>query len=302
MSEQNLLDRFSKIKVWTRGDQRAPHKPLLILYALAKLQQGQRWLPYSKIKAEVGDLLREFGPPRDTSPIYPFQYLRNDGLWTYFPNQPTSFTERFLQKNDVAGGFPQADYTLLRSNPALARTIATFLLNKNFPPSLHEDIVSATGLNLDPDDEGLSQETIKRSPRDPHFRQKVLQAYEYRCAVCGFDVRVGLVPVALEAAHIKWHQFQGPDHEQNGLALCSLHHKLFDSGAFALDTAAQGEQFVFKVSQQAHGTSGFDEWLLRFHNANLRAPQSPDYLPKQEFVNWHLREVFKGESRYSRRA
>ncbi len=33
-------------------------------------------------------------------------------------------------KNDVAGGFPQADYTLLRSNPALARTIATFLLNK----------------------------------------------------------------------------------------------------------------------------------------------------------------------------
>jgi len=71
-----------------------------------------------------------------------------------------------------------------------------------------------------------------RKKRDPAFRQKVLKAYEWRCAVCGFDVKLGTVAIALDAAHIRWHQAGGPDVENNGLALCVLHHKTFDLGAF----------------------------------------------------------------------
>ena len=37
--------------------------------------------------------------------------------------------------------------------------------------------------------------------------------------------------VGLEAAHIRWHQFSGPDINENGLALCSIHHRLFERGA-----------------------------------------------------------------------
>ncbi len=40
--------------------------------------------------------------------------------------------------------------------------------------------------------------------------------------------------MAIEAAHIKWHQAGGPDIEQNGIALCSMHHKLFDRGVFTI--------------------------------------------------------------------
>ena len=39
--------------------------------------------------------------------------------------------------------------------------------------------------------------------RDPCFRQRILKAYEYRCAVCGFDVRLGSISIALDAAHIR---------------------------------------------------------------------------------------------------
>ncbi len=49
-----------------------------------------------------------------------------------------------------------------------------------------------------------------------------LQAYQ--SVVCGFNVRIADSLVALEAAHIKWHQAGGPDMEYNGIALCSLHH------------------------------------------------------------------------------
>jgi hypothetical protein len=95
---------------------------------------------------------------------------------------------------------------------------------------------------------------------DWQFRQRVLTASEYRCAVCGFDVRLGSVSVALDAAHIRWHQAGGPDRESNGLALCVLHHKIFDLGAFTLD-----HQGVMLISDQANGTAGLHEALLRHH-------------------------------------
>lgn len=66
------------------------------------------------------------------------------------------------------------------------------------------------------------------------MRELVLTAYEYRCAFCGYDGRIGTVPVGLEAAHVRWWAFGGPDDVENGLCLCSLHHKLFDKGVLGV--------------------------------------------------------------------
>lgn len=49
-----------------------------------------------------------------------------------------------------------------------------------------------------------------RKVRDPLFRQQVLRAYNYECAICGFNMRHDNASVGLEAAHIKWKQFGGP--------------------------------------------------------------------------------------------
>ena len=43
-----------------------------------------------------------------------------------------------------------------------------------------------------------------RKQRDPLFRQQVLRAYNYECAICGFNMRHDSTSVAPEAAHIKW--------------------------------------------------------------------------------------------------
>src|SRR5215468_9348034 len=98
--------------------------------------------------------------------------------------------------------------------------------------------------------------------RDPQFRQRVLTAYEWRCAVCGFDVRLGSVSIALDAAHVRWHQAGGPAVESNGLALCVLHHKVFDLGAFTVTPGG-----LLLVSAQANGTAGFHEALIARHRA-----------------------------------
>jgi putative restriction endonuclease len=120
----------------------------------------------------------------------------------------------------------------------------------------------------------------------------VLKAYEYRCAVCGFDVRLGSVSIALDAAHIRWHQAGGPETEDNGLALCVLHHKTFDLGAF---TVRGGVLFV---SDQANGTTGFQEALMAHHGKPIREAQHPDWRPEPRHLEWHGREVFKGEERH----
>ena len=44
---------------------------------------------------------------------------------------------------------------------------------------------------------GISREPQRR--RDPAFRVKVLLAYQYRCAVCGLDLRMGQQSIGLEA-------------------------------------------------------------------------------------------------------
>ncbi|MCA9113795.1 MAG: HNH endonuclease, partial [Planctomycetaceae bacterium] len=85
------------------------------------------------------------------------------------------------------------------------------------------------------DAEGLClrpTETVTRLRRDREFRNRVLTAYDHSCAVCGFDVRLGTVVLVVEAAHIQWHQANGPNEERNGLALCSLHHWAFHLNAF----------------------------------------------------------------------
>jgi hypothetical protein len=85
---------------------------------------------------------------------------------------------------------------------------------------------------------------------------------------------------------------EGPDEERNGLALCILHHKLYDLGAFTLEPSGR-----VLVSEQAHGNSGFDDSLMRHHGGSVRRPQRPEWHPDLAYLAWHRWEVFKGEAR-----
>ena len=87
-------------------------------------------------------------------------------------------------------------------------------------------------------------------------------------------------------------QAGGSDLETNGLALCSMHYKLFDCVAFTLNDKLQ-----LCVSQEANGSTGLSEWLTSFHGLPLKAPQPQQYLPLNEHLDWHRKEVFHGPGR-----
>lgn len=294
MNRDAILALFDTLAVWSRGDQRAPHKPLLVLYALGRWSRGEMAdVPFREVDADLTGLLKEFGPSRKSHHAeYPFWRLQNDGVWavhatgTLTPRQGSTDPKKSdLIAADAAGGFTREVQTAFRADPTLVTEIATRLLENHFPESIHPDILAAVGLTS-------WVERVAGRRRDPRFRQRVLTAYEYRCAVCGFDVRLGSVSIALDAAHIRWFQAGGPDVESNGLALCVLHHKTFDLGAFTVTRDG-----VLLVSDQAHGTEGFHETLLSRHGRPVRQPQRGEWGPTPDALDWHAREVFKGAAR-----
>ena len=77
-TREKLLTKVREVSVWKKGDQRAPHKPLLILYALGQLLEGHNEIRFKDYYEPFRDLLQEFGPPRKAyHPDYPFWHLRN---------------------------------------------------------------------------------------------------------------------------------------------------------------------------------------------------------------------------------
>jgi putative restriction endonuclease len=289
MNRQDALKLFEEVTTWKRGGVRAPNKPLLLLYAIGEVTRQKERLSYRDIDEPLSRLLLDFGPTRKSIHTeYPFWRLQNDGLWflenhegieTRTGNTDAKKTE--LVRLEVTGGFIPEIISYLSADDSFVRDACEIILKEHFPPSIHEDILESCGITF------YSKEQNKKSKRDPNFRAKVLSAYRNRCAICGIGVQVNSSHIILEGAHIKWHQAGGPDEVDNGLALCVLHHKLFDRGAFTISSGGQ-----LSASEQVSG-QGVDEILVRYHDTEIRSPISSEYRPKAEFLDWHFREVFK---------
>ena len=83
MDANSVLERFAKIGTWSRSDQHALHKPLLVLYALGRWHHGDMGdIPFVEVDVPLKKLLRDFGPSRRSfHPEYPFWRLQSDGVW-----------------------------------------------------------------------------------------------------------------------------------------------------------------------------------------------------------------------------
>ena len=288
LSLDDVLNMFISLRRGKSSGQDAPHKPLLILYAMGQLLQEREFLLYKNVDDDLTKLLKEFGPqkkPYHTE--YPFCRLKNDGFWEVTSKSGEEIdinaTKSKLISEDATGSFTD-DVKIILNHSNYASIVAHMLLAANFPNTLHQNILDSVGLSLDP-----KQSNRKR---DPDFRRKVLRAYGRQCCVCKYDIRLGDKSVGIEAAHIMWWQDGGPDIESNGLALCVLHHKLYDLGAFTIDV--DGETII--CSEELSDGERSD-WILDFHKKKLKKPQSERYYPNKEFIRWHRETIFKEPKR-----
>ncbi len=294
MTQQEFLHKLRTIKIWRQRGERAPHKPLLLLLALGHLSQGHpRLRPYREIEFELGELLNRFGPPRQKQePAHPFLRLTSDGLWEiegllpHHRDRSGQLRPSRVRDSQVKGGLPTNVWRLLLTDPDLCRQAVAHLLTTYFPYSMHQELVEAVGLQTLQES---GNEISAPQQRDPRFRNNVILAYEYRCAICGYDIRLYDHLVGLEAAHIRWHTDGGPDEVRNGLALCVVHHKAFDRGGIGLS-----DDLELLVSPALYGQNPVWEfWFSQYADQSIRLPRDPREKPAAEYLQWHRDQVFR---------
>lgn len=293
-----VVARLASLRQHQRRGQRSPHKPLLVLLALGRLAgTGSSELPWSEAETKLAGLITEFGPPSRTgraqSAAYPFTRLRADRVWVLDRDVQMDLVGP-LASGHVTGQFEASVESALLAHPALILAAARDLVMSNFPDTVAPDVLEAVG--LDPREvlgaSGLLPwaDTVPgERRRDSGWRFAVLEAWDRQCAFCGYDGQFAGASVGIEAAHVRWFAFAGPDSLDNGLALCALHHKLFDLGVLGLDT---GLRVMVSAKFSARTPAGRAVYSLHGHELS---PRPGTALPAAVHVTWHARQVFKGE-------
>ncbi|MFF9126329.1 phosphorothioated DNA-binding restriction endonuclease [Streptomyces sp. NPDC014889] len=300
MTRVELLSALAGLRQARIRNRRAPHKPLLLLWLLGRFAaSGRTAVTYQEAEEPVSRLINDFGPAVASRSLarqraaMPFVHLERE-LWEV----------RDREGNDIATDAPgrggwlrdrgaqgrlRPEVEVLLADPGTLAAAARLLMEQHFTPALEAPICNAVGLDLI----ALGQEVPAAMPEKPRkrragFVEEVLRAYAYACAFCGFDGALGRNPVGLEAAHVRWHSHNGPDDVSNGLALCSLHHTLFDLGVLGLlpDLRIQVSQLYV-----ARSTAG--RAIDALHCQRAAAPRPGRPVVAAQYLDWHGRQVFK---------
>ena len=284
--------------------------PLLLLHALARLHNDRTSrVRYEDLAPRLSSWLAEFGPPRQAHhPDQPFWRLQNDGLWSVSTHDDAVDAldsgrslqpgHRWLIDSKAVGQLADDFQAALLGDPGLLIVVARSLLASNWPESLHAEICQSVGLDLESLESRVASDRVvalaeQKRRRDPEFRVRVLRAYDYQCAMCGFDGRLDSTTVGLEAAHVQWWAEGGPDHTFNGLCLCVMHHKLFDRGVLGLGRA----QRILVSSHFVGRNNAAEELVTSLMERDLRPPCSDSDAIVEQHRDWHEREVFRGPAR-----
>lgn len=301
MTRAELMSALSGLRRAQIGGRRAPHKPLLVLWLLGRFAaSGSTAVSYDEAEEPVSRLINDFGPAV-TSPsrareraAMPFVHLERE-LWDLRDGEGDEIGKDAPERGGLlrtrgAQGRLRPEVERLLADPGTLAAAARLLLEQHFTPTLEGLVCDAVGLDLSDLDDTvcLPAQAKQRRARRAGFTEEVLHAYAYACAFCGYDGALGRHPAGLQAAHVRWHNSDGPDEVNNGLALCSLHHTLFDLGVLGLLPDLRIQVSRLYVARSAAGQA-----VDALHGQPVAKPRPGRPAVDVRFVHWHERQVFK---------
>lgn len=289
-TEKEFLNRLERIVIYRKGKERAPHKPLYLLLCIAAMQQGlPRLRAFKVIEPKLKEALIRFGlSTTSVSPQYPFWRLKNDGLAVVEPEGPYDLrkqsddpTKSSLLKMGAMGGLTEDYFELLSKNLNLQTLAVHRILDGHFPRSIHDELIDFFGLRM-----AGARECDENT--ESAFRLEVLAAYKNTCAVSGFSLSFRNGFPGLEAAHICWPQAGGNDDVSNGIAMTTLHRKLFHLGMFGID-----DSFRIVTSPRLKDLSSGAQMAFLENGRLLNVPPQGLGRPDPATLRWHMKWVFR---------
>lgn len=156
MSRETTLGAFATLHRARWQGEEAPHKPLLVLFALSQwLQSGVAIFTFADIEDPMRELIREFGFDGTSSadPRLPFWHLTSDQVWvvetsggsaiSYSGRRPSA-TE--LREQVAQGRFADPIAADLYGRPGLVVELVGQLLCECFEPAVHQPLLQRLGL------------------------------------------------------------------------------------------------------------------------------------------------------------
>ncbi|MBX9596014.1 MAG: hypothetical protein K2X46_16745 [Roseomonas sp.] len=153
----SFLERLGRLKQHHSAGMRARHKPILLLYAMARLKHdGVERISYREACGQVAPLLKRYGPPGTRARVSdPFSRLEGDGIWALVVRDRDALfapggnaRPGALERQNAEAGFDDSTLTLLRRKPALIDAAARVLLDANFSATDHDRVLRDVGLQL----------------------------------------------------------------------------------------------------------------------------------------------------------
>lgn len=126
---------------------------------------------------------------------------------------------------------------------------------------------------------------VTRKVRDASFRRQVRLAYDFRCAITGLRIVDRRGRSEAQAAHIHSVANGGPDLVQNGIALTSTAHWLFDNHLVSIDSD-------FSLLVASDGIPVELKSLIQPARSRILLPKRPQDWPAERFLAIH-REAFR---------
>lgn len=128
------------------------------------------------------------------------------------------------------------------------------------------------------------ERVVKTRVNQSVFRQIILSTYSNRCAISGINI-----PELLIASHIiPWSENVDERlNPSNGICLSNLYDKAFDKGFIGIK---KDYTIILSNKLKANSTENYYQRYFNIEGEKLTLPER--YLPKKEFLEYHLDTIF----------
>jgi putative restriction endonuclease len=307
---EDAVERLYDLNVGTVGSgaqrHERPHKPILLLTVMDMIASGTA----TPDRIQWSDDLRStfkryFEKVRrlndSDTPENPFVYLRSDGFWNpVLKNEgaivpldhPPTVSE--AREAKVFASFSNGMQAVV-SDAGLRGRLREAIVSRYFPmaraavePLFQEHGLRAASVGTD----AKTQEELEVGHgRNPAFRRKVLEVYDWQCAACGLRIKLpdsGLTFV--DGAHLIPFYESRNDHPTNGIALCKNHHWAMDR--FLIVPTIEGRWKASPILDSRRSPGERD--LCSLDNQSLLPPHDDAYRPSEEALAWRTKRIYLG--------
>lgn len=296
----------------------APYKPILLMSVMDLLAQQIINSNAIRLNADLMDAfdlywVRIVGNERESNSIMPFYHMCSEGFWRLVDDHGVAPNLRLMNRNEVFRQiksqtlFAQLNEDLFQllqdseSRDALRRVLIENWFSPEIRPTVVEvshittssfaysrDLLNRSRGRFTLQEAPLPEEQYATEVRSTAFRRVVVDAYQHTCALCGIRIVTPEGRTAVAAAHIVPWSHSHNDDPRNGMALCGLHHWIFDQGLITVTP-----KYIIRTSpvlalNEQHAAS-----VLMLNGKAIYKPTDQALWPASVALHWHMERIFR---------